>query len=124
MLFEKELTELILKSAFQVHTVLGPGLLESAYEDCLIYKLRKSGLFVEKQKLIPLTFEMVEIQAGYRADLVVDNKVIIELKSIECLNDVHTAQILTYLKLSGCKVGLLINFNVKSLKDGIRRYVK
>jgi len=98
-------------------------LLESAYEECLNYELKKSGLMVEKQKALPLIYEEVKLDCGYRADFVVEGKVVIEIKSVESLNDVHLAQILTYLKLSECKVGLLINFNVVKLVDGLRRVV-
>lgn len=124
MLYEKELTEKILRCAYMVHTSLGPGLLESAYEECLLYELRKTGLFVEKQKALPLVYNEVILETGYRTDLVVEQKVIIEIKAIDSFTDVHFAQILTYLKLSGCKVGLLMNFNVKSFKDGFKRFVR
>jgi len=119
-----DLTEKILKCAFKVHTELGPGLLESAYEECMFYELRQSGLKVEKQKTLPLVYYDVKLDAGYRIDLLVEGLVVIEIKSVECLNDVHTAQVLTYLKLSKCKVGLLLNFNVASLKQGIKRLIK
>jgi GxxExxY protein len=118
------LTEVILNCAYKVHSGLGPGLLESAYEECLFYELGLIGLSVEKQQAVPLRYKEVKLDVGYRADLLVEKKVVIELKSADSLTDVHTAQVLTYLKLSGCKVGLLINFNVKSLKDGYKRFVK
>lgn len=102
---------------------MGPGLLESSYEECLFYELVKRDLTVQKQKPLPLVYKEVKLEIGYRVDLLVENKVIIEIKSVEALNDVHLAQILTYLKLSDCKVGLLINFNVSLLKNGIRRVV-
>ena len=114
-------TELILKCSFKVHTELGPGLLESAYEECLFYELKQTGLFVEKQKALPLVYYEVKLDAGYRIDLLVENKVVVEIKSVERFTDVHIAQVLTYLKLSKCKIGLLINFNVVSLKNGIKR---
>ena len=120
---ENAITQHILKCAYTVHTALGPGLLESAYENCLHYELLQSGLLVEKQKALPLIYKEVMMDAGYRIDLVVDNKVVIEVKSAEATNDLHVAQVLTYLKLSNMKFGLLINFNVKSLKDGIRRLI-
>ena len=120
---ENEISKEILNASFKVHTALGPGLLESAYKECLFYELKKSGLYVEKEKPLPLIYEDVKLEIGYRVDLFVENKVIVELKSVESLNDVHLAQILTYLKLSDCKLGLLINFNVKSLKLGIKRVV-
>ena len=105
----------------KVHTILGPGLLESAYEECLFYELKKSGLKVEKQKPLPLIYEEVKLECGYRIDIIVENKIIVEIKSVESLNDLHLAQILTYLKLSKCKYGLLMNFNVLHLKNGIKR---
>lgn len=115
------LTELILKCSYSVHSALGPGLLESAYEACLYYELQQHGLMVEKQKALPLHYKNVKLDTGYRMDLLVENMVVIEIKSIEAFTDVHIAQVLTYLKLSGCKIGLLLNFNVSSLKNGIRR---
>ncbi len=114
---ENALSQIIIGSSIKVHTALGPGLLESAYEECLYYELLKSGLKVEKQKALPLIYEDVKLDVGYRLDLLVENKVIIELKACETLNDVHLAQILTYLKLSNIKLGLLINFNVLRVKD-------
>ena len=116
-----QLTELILGCAFSVHSALGPGLLESAYEECLYYELKQTGLKVEKQKALPLVYKEVKLDAGYRMDLLIENRVVVEIKSIEAFTDVHIAQVLTYLKLSGCKIGLLINFNVTSLKNGIKR---
>lgn len=120
---ENELSKIIIGCAMIVHTELGPGLLENAYEECLFYELRKSKLKVEKQKALPLVYQEVKLEAGYRIDLLVENKVIIEIKAIEGFNDIHMAQVLTYLKLSKCKLGLLLNFNVKSMKDGIKRIV-
>lgn len=120
---ENELSNIILKNAIEVHKALGPGLLESAYKECLYYKLLKDGLSVEKEKPIPLIYEDVKLECGYRLDLLVNNKVIIEIKSVEALNNVHLAQTLTYLKLGNYKLGLLINFNVFSIKEGIRRVV-
>ena len=114
----------ILDSAFFVHAELGPGLLESAYEHCLYYYLIKKGLKVEKQKGMPLYFCDTKMDLGYRLDLLVDDKIIVEIKAVESLNEVHLAQILTYLKISGCKLGLLINFNCRHLKDGIRRVIR
>jgi len=116
-----EITERILGCAFKVHSELGPGLLESAYEECLCYELKKVGLHVQKQKALPLVYYEVKLDAGYRIDLLVEEKVVVEIKSVESFTDVHTAQVLTYLKLSKCKIGLLINFNVRSLKNGIKR---
>jgi len=116
-----QLTDLTLRCAYTVHSTLGPGLLESAYEECLYYELKQTGLLVEKQKSLPLVYKEVKLDAGYRMDLLVESRVVVEIKSIEAFTDVHTAQILTYLKLSGCKIGLLLNFNVSSLKNGIKR---
>lgn len=118
-----QLTKQILKCAFKVHTELWPGLLESAYEECLYFELKQTGLQVEKQKTLPLIYFDIKLYAGYRVDLLVENRVVIEIKAVEAFNDVHTAQVLTYLKLSKCKIGLLINFNVTSLKSGIKRLV-
>ncbi|WP_185153908.1 GxxExxY protein [Dysgonomonas sp. ZJ279] len=123
MFIEKELTEKILACAYSVHTELGPGLLEKTYETCLYHELRQSGLFAEKQVELPVAYKGIEIDAGYRLDLLVENKIILELKSVEELTDIHTAQLLTYLKLSGCKIGYLMNFNVRSLKLGIKRFI-
>ena len=120
---ENEISREIVDAALKVHKQLGPGLLESAYEECLYYELIKRELLVEKQKTLPLVYEEVKLDAGYRIDLLIENKVIVEIKSVEALNDVHLAQILTYLKLSGCKLGLLINFNVALIKQGIKRVV-
>ena len=117
------LTEQILKYAFKVHTVLGPGLLESFYKECLCYVLNKNGIYAEKEKGLPLLYEEVKMDLGYRVDLMVERKVIIEVKAIECFATIHTAQVLTYLKLSGCKLGLLLNFHTTHLKEGIKRLV-
>jgi len=113
----------VLDCSFQVHTALGPGLLESAYLECLYYELLQNGLKVEKQKPLPLIYKEVKLEAGYRIDILVENVVVVELKSVEALCDIHMAQILTYMKLSGCKLGLLANFNVSHLKDGIKRVI-
>lgn len=110
--------------SFQVHTALGPGLLESAYVECLYFDLIQARLSVEKQKPLPLIYKEVNLEAGYRIDLLVEGEVVIEVKSIEALGDIHMAQILTYLKLSKCRLGLLVNFNVLHLKDGIKRVIK
>ena len=120
---ENEISREIVDAALKVHKQLGPGLLESASEECLYYELIKRELLVEKQKTLPLVYEEVKLDAGYRIDLLIEKKVIVEIKSVEALNDVHLAQILTYLKLSGCKLGLLINFNVALIKQGIKRVV-
>ena len=118
-----KITEIIIGAAMAVHRELGPGLLESAYEACLAYELPERGLSVERQKALPVKYRGVNVDCGYRIDLLVEGKVVIELKAVERLEAIHQAQLLSYLKLSGCKVGLLINFNVKVLKDGIRRLV-
>lgn len=120
---ENELAKKIIGIAIDVHKSLGPGLLESAYKECLYYKLVETGFYAEKEKPMPLVFEGIKLECGYRIDLVINNKVIIELKSVETLNDVHLAQTLTYLKLGDYKLGLLINFNVTRLKNGVRRVV-
>jgi len=122
-LTENQLSKIIFDCALKVHRALGPGLLESSYEECVFYELSKLGLRVVKQKPLPLIYEDVKLEIGYRVDLLVESKVIIEVKSVEALNDIHLAQVLTYLKLSGCKLGLLINFNVTMIKNGIRRVV-
>ncbi|HSV76810.1 MAG TPA: GxxExxY protein [Bacteroidales bacterium] len=121
---ENELSKVVFDAALKVHQNLGPGLLESAYEECLFYELNKTGLFVQKQKPLPLIYEEVKLEVGYRIDIMLENKLIIEVKAVDALNDVHLAQVLTYLKLSGCKLGLLINFNVTLIKNGIKRVVK
>lgn len=120
---EDFLTKGIIGVAIEVHTSLGPGLLENAYKECLYYKLRKEGFHVEKEKIMPLIFEEVKLDCGYRIDLLVEDRIVIELKSVVALNDVHLAQTLTYMKLGNYKHGLLINFNVFRLKEGIRRLV-
>mgnify|MGYP002795194323 CR=1 FL=1 len=120
---ENEIANKIIGLGIEVHKALGPGLLESAYQECLFYKISKSGLFllVEKEKPMPVVFEEVKLNCGYRIDLLVENKVVIEIKSVEALHDVHLAQTLTYMKLGNYKLGLLINFNVVMLKNGIKR---
>ena len=120
---ENEISKIVFECALKVHKALGPGLLESAYEECVFYELKKYNLKVEKQKTLPLIYEEVKLDAGYRIDIIIEDKFIVEIKSVESLNDVHLAQILTYLRLSDCKLGLLINFNVKLLKEGVRRVV-
>ena len=120
---ENELSNKIIGLALEVHTVFGPGLLESAYKECLYYKIGRAGLYVEKEKPMPLIFEEVKLECGYRIDLLVECKLVIEIKSIEALNDVHLAQTLTYMKIGNYKLGLLLNFNVLKLRDGIKRVV-
>ncbi|MES2765093.1 MAG: GxxExxY protein [Bacteroidota bacterium] len=118
---ENEISNIVIGCAMKVHTALGVGLLESAYEECLFYELQKNSLKVEKQKPLPLVYESVKLDCGYRVDLFVENKVIVELKTVETLSRLHAAQVLTYLRLSNCRLGLLINFHVEHLKDGIKR---
>ncbi len=120
---ENLITEKIIGSAIKIHKALGPGLLESAYQACLYYELIKTGMFVEKEKALPLVYEEVTLDCGYRMDLVIERKIVVEIKSVDTLTDIHLAQILTYLKLSNNRFGLLINFNVTLLKDGIKRVV-
>jgi GxxExxY protein len=122
MEFDKVSREII-GAAIEVHKVLGPGLLESAYEKCLVYEIARLGLSFERQKAIPVIYKEELIDCGYRLDLLVENKIIVELKTVEFLNPVHEAQILTYMKFSGIRIGLLINFNVTILKNGLRRFV-
>jgi hypothetical protein len=120
---ENELSNLVIGCAIRVHTILGPGLLESAYEECLFYELAKARVKVEKQKPLPLVYQTIKLECGYRVDIMVENKLILEIKSVESLTDIHFAQLMTYLRLTNCKLGLLINFNVLRLKDGIKRVV-
>ena len=120
---ENKLSNIIIGLAIEVHKSLGPGLLENAYKECLYYKIMQTGFKVEKEKPMPLIFEEVKLDCGYRIDILVENKVVIEVKSVEALNDIHLAQTLTYLKLGNFKLGLLINFNELLLKDGIKRVV-
>jgi GxxExxY protein len=117
------ITESIIGCAIAVHKALGPGLLESAYEACLAYELAQAGLKVEQEKPLPVTYRDVQLDCAYRLDLLVQGAVIVEIKVVDQLAPIHTAQLLSYLKLSGCKVGLLINFHVQKLTDGIRRIV-
>ena len=117
------ITEKIIGCAIEVNKALGPGLLESAYEECLIYELQNAGLSVEQQKPVPVIYKEVKLDYGYRIDILVENTVVIELKTVDEFNPVHEAQVLTYMKFAEKKIGLLINFNVKLLKQGIKRYV-
>ena len=117
------ITHEIIGGAIEVHRALGPGLLESAYEACLAFELAERGLKIEQQKPLPVVYKDVQLECGYRLDLLVEDAVIVELKSVSELAPIHKAQVISYLKLSDCKVGLLINFNVEVLKDGIRRLV-
>lgn len=120
---ENELATEVFNGALKVHKALGPGLLENAYEACLFYELNQQGLKVEKQVPMPLVYEQAKMDIGYRIDLLVERKFIVEVKAVEALNDVHMAQVLTYLRLSGCKLGFLMNFNVIKLKDGVKRVI-
>lgn len=120
---ENELATDVIGCAIDVHRALGPGLLESAYQECLFYKLSSRDFYVEKERSMPLVFEEVRLDCGYRIDLLVEKKLVVEIKSVEALNDVHLAQVLTYLKLGDFKLGLLINFNVTILKNGIKRVI-
>ncbi len=120
---ENQISHKIIGCAIEVHRQLGPGLLESAYQECLYYELCQHGLIVEREKPMPIIYKEVKLDHGYRMDLLVENKVVIELKTVEALTDVHTAQMLTYLKLGNYKLGLLINFHVNILKHGIKRLV-
>lgn len=120
---ENEISKIVFDAALKVHQTLGPGLLESAYEECLYFELKKSGLHIEKQKPLPLIYDEIHLETGYRVDLIIEHKLIVEIKAVESLNDIHLAQILTYLKLSNCKLGLLINFNVTLLKYGFKRVI-
>jgi GxxExxY protein len=123
MLTENDLSNIIIGEALYIHKTLGPGLLESAYKECLYYRLIKKELNVIKERAIPLIFEEIRRVCGYRADLIIENKVIVEIKCVDALADIHKAQTLTYLRLTGIKLGLLINFNVIFLKDGLKRIV-
>ncbi len=123
MQIENDLATEIIGSAITIHRALGPGLLESAYKECLFYELINKGLYVEKERPLPLVYKEIRMDCGYRLDLLVENKVIVEIKAVEALSDIHLAQVLTYLKVSGCNLGLLMNFNVLKIKDGIRRII-
>ena len=123
MLIAEELTRLIIGAAIEVHRVLGPGLLESVYEECLCYELSLRGLRFQRQVPLPVVYKQIKLDCGFRMDVVVEDAVILEIKSVDAIHPVHEAQLLTYLKLSGKRVGLMINFNVPVLKDGITRRV-
>ncbi|MDW7756846.1 MAG: GxxExxY protein [Desulfuromonadales bacterium] len=117
------ITEVVIGSAIRVHRELGPGLLESAYEACLAYELTEAGFLVERQKPLPVTYKGVQLDCGYRLDLVVENRIILELKAVDKLSPLHEAQLLSYLKLSGISLGYLMNFHTDLMKNGIRRIV-
>ena len=123
LIFENEIATKVIGIAIDIHRVLGPGLLESAYKECLYYKLKKAGFFVEKEKALPLVFEETRLDCGYRIDILVENKLVLELKALEEINSIHIAQVLTYLKTGNFKLGLLINSNVALLKNGIKRII-
>lgn len=118
---ENEISRIVIESALKVHRALGPGLLESAYLECLTYELAKTQLHIENRKSLPLIYLDVKLNAGFRVDIMIENKFIVEVKAVESISDLHLAQIITYLKLADCKLGLLINFNVPLLKQGLRR---
>lgn len=120
---ENDLAKLVFNCGLNVHKALGPGLLESSYEECLFYELTKNKIWVEKQKALPLIYENIKLEVGYRVDLLIENKLVVEVKSVEALNDIHMAQVLTNLKLSNCKLGLLINFNTTLFKNGVKRII-
>lgn len=120
---ENELANKVIGLAIEVHRALGPGLLENAYEECLFYKIIASGLQAEKQKRMPLVYEGVHLECGYRIDIVVENKLVVEVKSVDAIHPIHLAQTLTYLRLGDYRLALLINFNVEVLRDGIKRVI-
>jgi len=123
MVKENKIATEVIACAIRVHRALGPGLLEKVYHECLFYELKKSGLSVQKEFMLPIRYDGIELESGLRIDLIIENKIIVELKAVDELNDVHLAQTLTYLKLSNCKLGLIINFNVALLKQGIKRII-
>ncbi len=120
---ENKIATEVIACAIRVHRALGPGLLEKVYHECLFYELKKAGFLVQKEFSLPIKYDGIELESGLRIDLLIENKLIIELKSVDEINDIHLAQTLTYLKLSGCKLGLIINFNVALLKQGIKRII-
>ncbi len=122
-MIENHISSIVFNSALRVHRALGPGLMENSYQECLYFELNKQGLYVEKEKVLPLIYHEVKLDIGYRIDLLIERKVVIEIKAVKALDDIHMAQIITYLKLSECKLGMLINFNVALIKDGIKRVV-
>jgi len=122
-MINNETTEIIIGCAFEVHSALGPGLLESTYKHCLAYELSMSGLYVEIEKPMPLVYKDIRLETGYRMDLLVEQEVVVEIKVVDAFTDVHIAQALTYLRLGGYNVGLLLNFKVSSMKNGIKRVV-
>ena len=123
MLTDYQLTQKVIGCAMKVHSALGPGLLESAYRECLFFELCEAEFFVEREKPMPLVYRDVKLECGYRVDLMVERRLILEIKSVEAINDVHLAQVLTYLKLANLQLALLMNFNVLHLRNGIKRIV-
>ena len=119
----ENLSKEIIGAAIEVHKILGPGLLESAYEECLCYELGNRGLKYERQKPIPVVYKEIKLECGYRVDIIIENQILVELKSVDAINPIHEAIVLTYLQFSTIRVGLLINFNVTQLKNGIKRFV-
>lgn len=120
---ENDISKIVYEAGYVVHKALGPGLLESAYEECLFYELNKHDILVERQKPMPLIYDEVKMDVGYRLDFLIEKKFVLEIKSIESLQDIHLAQILTYLRLSNCKLGMLINFNTLQFKNGVKRVI-
>ena len=120
---DNKLTEIIIGSAIEVHRHLGPGLLESAYKECLFFELRSKGLIVEKEKPLPIIYKEIKLDHGYRIDLLVENTIVIEIKTVESFTDVHSVQVLTYLKLGNYPLGLMFNFHTILLKNGLKRYI-
>lgn len=118
-----ELSKIVIGNAIEVHSQLGPGLLESAYQECLFYELKQAGFGVRKEVAMPIVYKEVKLDHGYRIDLLIEEKLVLEIKAVDALLDVHTAQILTYMKLGGYSLGLILNFNTKLLRDGIRRVI-
>ncbi len=121
---ENEISKIVFECGLKIHRALGPGLLESVYEECLNYELLKSSLFVERQKPLPVVYENIKLETGFRADFLIEKKLVLEIKAVECLHDIHLAQVFTYLKFSGCKLGLLINFNSLLFKEGVKRVIR
>lgn len=120
---DNQITKVILDCAFEVHSTLGPGLLETVYRECLYYEIKEQGLFVEKEKLLPVQYKKISLDYGYRIDILVEKRIIVELKTVEALNNSHIAQTLTYMRLGDFKLGLLLNFNENLLKNGLKRLI-
>jgi GxxExxY protein len=120
---ENELSKIVFETGLKIHKKLGPGLFEHVYEECLFYELTKTGLFIEKQKLLPIVYEELKIENAFRLDIIIENKLILEIKTVDYINSVHKAQLLTYLKMTNCKLGLLLNFQSDVFKNGVTRIV-